>query len=199
MIENIPPSNKGIMSYPGSGWRRSMFKAPLILWRMGLGPVIGRIMLVITHTGRKSSLPRHTMVEYHMLDGVKYVPCAFGPRSDWFKNITADPRVTIQTSHGTEHAVATRVTDDHELLAVYNLFMRRDPPLTRWYLDSLDIQPNQADVLAKKERINWFRFDPTNEDTPPALETDLGWVLPMMGIALLLSGVLFHRLRKSRK
>ena len=134
-----------------------------------------------------------------MLDGVKYVPCAFGPRSDWFKNINADPRVTIQTSHGTEHVIAARVTDDREVLAVYNLFMRRDPPLTRWYLDSLDIQPNQADVLAKKERINWFRFDPTNEDTPPALETDLGWVLLIMGIGLLLSWVLFQRKLKSRK
>jgi deazaflavin-dependent oxidoreductase (nitroreductase family) len=186
------------MSYPGAGWRRAMFKAPLVLWRMGFRPIIGRIMLVITHTGRKSGLPRHTMVEYHMLDGVKYAPCAFGPRSDWFKNITADPRVTIQTAHGTEHAIAERVTDDQELLSVYDLFMRRDPPLTRWYLDSLDIQPNQTDVLAKKERINWFRFDPTDKDTPPALDTDLVWVLPIMGISMLLSWIFIHRLRKSR-
>ena len=189
---------KGIMRYPGGGWRRSMFKAPLILWRLGFGPVIGRVMLVLTHTGRKSGLPRHTMVEYHMLDGVKYVPCAFGPRSDWYKNITADPRVTIQTARGSERSFAVRVTDNQELLAVYDLFMRRDPPLTRWYLDSLDIQPNHDDVLAKKERINWFRFDPTDEDTPPALETDLVWVLPIVGIGLLVSWVFIHRLRKSR-
>ena len=189
---------KGIMSYPGSGWRRSMFKAPLVLWRMGFGPLIGRVMLVISHTGRKSGLPRYTMVEYHILDGVKYVPCAFGPRSDWYKNITSDPRVTIQTASGSERALAVRVNEDHELLAVYDLFMRRDPPLTGWYLDSLDIQPNHDDVLAKKGRINWFRFDPTDEDTPPALETDLGWVLPIVGIGLLVSWILLHRLRKSR-
>jgi len=186
------------MSYPGGGWRRSMFKAPLVLWRMGFGPAIGRVMLVLTHTGRKSGLPRHTMVEYHMLDGVKYVPCAFGPRSDWYKNITADPRVTIQTARSSERALAVRVTDDQELLAVYDLFIRRDPPLTRWYLDSLDIQPHHDDVLAKKERINWFRFDSTDEDTPPALETDLVWVLPIAGIGLLVSWVLIYRLRKSR-
>lgn len=189
---------KGFMSYPGGGWRRLMFKAPLILWRMGFGPVIGRVMLVLTHTGRKSGLPRHTMVEYHILDSVKYVPCAFGPRSDWYKNITADPRVTIQTARSSERSLAVRVTDDQELLAVYDLFIRRDPPLTRWYLDSLDIQPHHDDVLAKKERINWFRFDSTDEDTPPALETDLVWVLPIAGIGLLVSWVLIYRLRKSR-
>jgi deazaflavin-dependent oxidoreductase (nitroreductase family) len=177
---------KGLMSYPGGGWRRVMFKVPLLLWRMGLGPIIGHIMLVITHTGRKSGLPHHTMVEYHMFDGVKYAPCAFGPRSDWYKNITADPKVTIQTAHGTESATAVRVTDDQELLAVYDLFMRRDPPLTRWYLDSLGIQAEQQDVIAKKDRIYWIRFDPTDQPTPAPLENDLVWVLPLALISLIL-------------
>lgn len=186
---------KELMSYPGVGWRRAMFKAPLLLWRMGLGPIIGHIMLVITHTGRKSGLPHHTMVEYHMLDDVKYAPCAFGPRSDWYKNITADPRVTIQTAHGTESATAVRVTDDQELLAVYELFMRRDPPLTRWYLDSLGIQAEQQDVIAKKDRIYWIRFDPTDKPTPTPLENDLVWVLP----AALLSLILLWFLNRQRR
>jgi deazaflavin-dependent oxidoreductase (nitroreductase family) len=189
---------KGIMRYPANGWRRVMFKAPLILWRLGLGPIIGKIMLIITHTGRKSGLPRHTMVEYHMLDGVKYVPCAFGPRADWFKNIKADPRVTIQTAHGPERAIAIRVTEEQELLAVFDLFMRRDPPLTNWYLDSLGIQPNHDDVIAKKERINWFRFNPTDEPTPPPLEADLVWVLPLLGFGLALVWMITRRVGKSR-
>lgn len=174
------------MSYPHGRWRRMMFKAPLLLWRMGLGPIIGHIMLVITHTGRNSGLPHYTMVEYHTLDGVKYAPCAFGPRSDWYKNITSDPRVTVQTAHGTEPAIAVRITDDLELLAVYDLFMRRDAPLTRWYLDSLGIQPDRQDVIAMKDRIYWIRFDPTDEITPEPLENDLVWVLPAVLLGLLL-------------
>lgn len=185
---------KGLMSYPGDGWRRVMFKAPLLLWRMGLGPIIGHFMLVITHTGHKSSLPHHTIVEYHMLDGVKYAPCAFGPRSDWYKNITADPRVTIQTAHGTESVTAVRVTNDLELLAVYDLFMRRDAPLTCWYLDSLGIQPDQQDVIAKKDRIYWIRFDPTDEPTPAPLENDLIWMLP----TALFSSILLWLLARQR-
>ena len=128
MTSQYQQHEKGIISYPASGWRRSLFKAPLILWRMGFGPIIGRVMLVISHKGRKSGLPRHTMVEYHMLDGIKYVPCAFGPRSDWYKNITADPRVTIQSASGSKSTKAVRVTDDQELLDVYDLFISRDPP-----------------------------------------------------------------------
>jgi len=46
------------------------------------------------------------------------------------------------------------------------------------YLDYLDIKPEPEDIIAKKDRIYWFRFDPTDETTPPPLEADLVWVLP---------------------
>jgi deazaflavin-dependent oxidoreductase (nitroreductase family) len=197
MIMSYQQNQKGLMSYPSDEWRRLMFKAPLILWRMGLGPIIGRVILVLTHTGRKSGLPHHTMVEFHQLDGVIYVPCAFGSRSDWYKNITVDPHVTIQTAYGIQHAIAVRVNDDQELLAVYDLFLRRDPPLTRWYLDSLGIQPDHQDIIAKKERIYWFRFDPTNEPTPASLQSDLIWVLPITWLAILMLWWLFRQKRKT--
>ena len=171
---------QGLMAYPANGLRKALFKMPILLWRLGLGPIIGRVLILITQTGRKSGLPRRTMVEYHKLDGVKYAPCAFGPQSDWYQNILADSHLTIQTAYGVESVTATRVTSDQELLAVYNLFRRRDPPLLRLYLVSLGIQDNPADVLANKERIYWLRFDPIDEPTPPPLEADLVWVLPVI-------------------
>lgn len=176
MTTHFQQKEQGSMPYPGSGWLKFAVKAPITLWRLGLGPIVGKVSMLITTTGRKSGLPRRTMVEYHSLAGKKYVPCAFGARADWYKNIAADPRVTIQTADGTESMIATRVTDDEELIAVYELFKRRDPVLLNWYLQSLDIQPDPADIIAKKDRIYWLRFDPTDEATPPPLEADLKWV-----------------------
>ncbi|MFQ5615490.1 MAG: nitroreductase family deazaflavin-dependent oxidoreductase [Anaerolineales bacterium] len=197
---------QGFMSYPGRGWQKAMFKAPIQLWRLGFAPLVGRITMLITQTGRKSGLPRRTMVEYHPLDGVKYVPVAFGRKAQWYKNIEADPRVTIQTADGVERMQAVRVTGDRELLAVYNLFSRRDPPLTRWYLKSLDINPDDPlDVLLKKDRIYWLRFDPITDDlnksddlfrsSPPPLEADLKWVLPAVAAGLV-GAWLFSRRKK---
>jgi deazaflavin-dependent oxidoreductase (nitroreductase family) len=183
MATTFQQREQGFMTYPGGGWLKFGVKAPITLWRLGLGPVIGKVLMLITTTGRKSGLPRRTMVEYHTLpagdlpvSGKKYAPSAFGPKADWYKNIAADPRVTIQTADGAEGAIATRVTDDDELVAVFELFRRRDPVVLNWYLGSLDIQPDPADIVARKDRIYWLRFDPTDEVTPPPLEVDLKWV-----------------------
>ncbi len=197
--EEYQQIQKGIMSYPSDPWRKVMFKAPITLWRLGLGPVIGKVLLLITHTGRKTGLPRRTMVEYHQLDGKKYAPCAFGPKTDWYKNVAANPYVTIQTADGAQSVKAVRVTEDDELIAVYELFKRRDPPLFHWYLQSLEIQPNHADVLAKKERIYWFRFDPTEQPTPPPLASDLAWVWIPVGLVAITLWWLYRRQRRSTR
>lgn len=132
--------------YPRTRWAKLLVKAPLIAWRLGLGPITGKLFLVLTTTGRKSGLPRHTMVEYHVLEASKYTPCAFGSKAQYYQNIVADPRVTIQSADGTEHALAVRVTDDDELIAVFELFKRRDPLLLEWYLKSLGIKPKVLEV-----------------------------------------------------
>ena len=170
--------NEGVLTYPSSGWRKAMFKWPVQLWRLGLAPLIGHNMVLITHTGRKSGLPRRTMTELHVKSGRKYAPCAFGPRAQWFRNIQADPRVTIQTAGGAESARAVRVTSDEEILALMDYTHPIDRIMILRYMESLDIEPTLEDILAKKDRIYWIRFDPTDEPTPPPLAADLVWVWP---------------------
>lgn len=174
----------GLMIYPANPWMKALAKAPIVLWRMGLGPLLGRVFILITHTGRKSGLPRRTMTEYHVLNGRKYVPCAFGERAQWYKNIMADPHVTIQTADGTEHVIARRVTDDDELLAVYDLLRRRNPLMLNWYLESMGIEPTRDGLLAGKDRVYILTFEPTDEPTPPPLEADLTWVWWVLALLL---------------
>ncbi len=176
--------------YPRAPWAKSLAKAPLVAWRLGLGPVTGKLFLVLTTTGRKSGLPRHTMVEYYAMGDAKYAVCAFGARAQYYKNILADPRVTVQTADGTESALASRVTEDDELVAVLKLFKNRDPFMLNWYLDSLGIQADAEGVLANKERVYFLRFDPVPEVAPSGLEVDLAWVWPVALLALLLRRVL---------
>lgn len=183
--------------YPTDPWAKIMFKAPLALWRMGLGPLMGRLMMVTTTTGRQSGLPRRVMTEYQVLEGKKVVPCAFGERAQWYKNIQADPHVTIQTSQGTESVIARRVTDDEELLAIYNMGLRRNPVMLKWYLSSLGIDPEDPDhLLANKAKVYFITFDPTDDPTPPPLEADLVWIWPLAFVIWLLWRLLTPR-RKS--
>jgi deazaflavin-dependent oxidoreductase (nitroreductase family) len=196
----IPPSTGEMLPYPSGAIQRWLFRAPIPLWRLGLGPLIGKVMMLVTHVGRKTGHIHRTMIEYHPRQGVKYAVAAWGEKADWYRNILADPYVTIQTANGLQHVKAERVTDPHELLACYTLFMRRDPPLTRWYLQSRGIRlADPADFLAKKDRVHLVRFAPaeypSGEPTLPPVRADLKWVLPVLGATL---AALWFLRRKSK-
>ncbi len=167
------------MIYPRTRWAKQILEGPFVLWRLGLGPAFGRIVLVLSARGRRSGLTRRVALEFHMMNGKKYVVSAFGTQAAWYRNILADPHVTVQSADGTERMIARRVSDEDELIDVLRVFIRRDPPLTRWYLHSLGIQPDSQSILANKERIHLLRFDPTSESTPPGLEVDLAWIWPL--------------------
>ena len=173
------------LTYPTGTWHRALFRGPVQLWRLGLAPVIGQVMMLITHTGRRSGLPRRTMVEYFKMDGVKYVASGFGSQAQWYRNIEADPHVTIQTADGVERVRARRLTDGETLLRLLERVRTRDGPLYHVYLQALDVQPEKDDILAKLDRFYWLTFDPTDEPTPPPLQADRVWVLPAIAAGLL--------------
>jgi deazaflavin-dependent oxidoreductase (nitroreductase family) len=181
--------------YPRDRLGRVAMKAPLILWRMGLGRVLGTVLMVITHTGRSTGLPRHTVVEWHPLDGRKVCPVAFGERAQWYRNIMADPVVTLQTADGVEHARAYRVTDDDELRAAYRVVMRRNPTMLRPYLASIGIDPDDInDLLHHRERLILLAFEPTDIPAPPPLQADLVWLWPFILLALFMIARPWRRL-----
>ncbi len=178
----LPLVARMLLAYPLTAWQRVMFRAPLLLWRLGLGPLLGRILLVITYTGRRSGLPRRVVVEYHELGERRYVVCAFGRRTPWYRSLEADPLVTIQSVDGTEAALARRVTDDEELLAVYALLQQRNPLMLGWYLRSRGIPNTAEDVLRARDRLDILAFEPIDAPTPPPLPVDLTWVWPVMAV-----------------
>jgi deazaflavin-dependent oxidoreductase (nitroreductase family) len=185
-MTEIPERKAGwMMVYPGRGWRKQFMKMPLRYWRMGLGPILQRWFVVLTTTGRKSGQPRHTMLEYSVMDGKTYLGSGWGERPDWCKNIAADPRVTLQSSRGIESALARRVTDDAEFARLYHVAKARKSPVWKEYLESLGIEDTVEDYVAKKQRLVIFRLDPTGEKTPAPMKTDLVWVWAVVVIVAL--------------
>ncbi len=174
---------------------KQAFKAPILLWRLGLGPLFGKIVLVMTMTGRTSGQRRRTAAEFYGLNGKKYSVVALGAKADWYKNLAANPHVTVQSADGTQSCKAYRVTDDAELAEVFKLFLRKDAPLTNWYLKSLDVPVDVASVLANKDKIYILGFEPTDEPCPAGLDVDLAWLWPVAFAWLLL----FRPRRRSRR
>jgi deazaflavin-dependent oxidoreductase (nitroreductase family) len=93
-------------------WRRAFFKQPLALYK-GLPAEIlkSRCVMKLTTTGRKSGLPRETGVSFMPVDGNYVIFAGWGVRSDWYRNLLANPNVTIQVGRETMQATAVPVDD----------------------------------------------------------------------------------------
>lgn len=161
-----------------------MYKSPILLWRLGLGFIVGRLFLILTTTGRKSGAARHTAIEYHRWKDRIYVVSGWGSKAQWYKNIMVDPRVTIQMASGTQPMVASRVTDDAQLAQALEL-VEANPTLRQW-IKSLGVAVDREAFLREKERFFLITFDPIEEMTPTPLQVDLAWVWFVTLPALLL-------------
>ena len=76
-------------------------------------PLVG-YFLTLTTTGRRSGLPRRTPLNYAILDGRVYLLCGFGRDADWYRNLVADPRVTLALPGRVVRGTALPVDDPFE-------------------------------------------------------------------------------------
>jgi deazaflavin-dependent oxidoreductase (nitroreductase family) len=100
--------------YP-TGITRLLFRAPIWLYKHHMGGLLGKRFLEITHTGRKSGLPRQVVVEvvkYDPANETFYIAAAWGSKCDWVKNIQADPHVKVQVANQETAMVAQQLTPE---------------------------------------------------------------------------------------
>lgn len=110
-------------------WRkiRPSQKIHRLMYKIGLGPVIGRIILLLTTTGRKSGQKRITPLQYEEIDGQYFLGSARGVHADWYRNIAADPRVEIQVKNRRFHGTAELVTDPSRIADFLEIRLERHP------------------------------------------------------------------------
>lgn len=190
------------VTHPHAPVLRQMLRIPMVLWRLGLGPVIARIdvrrghLVVLTTTGRSSGVPRHVPVVVHEFDGRSYLWCPYGGRSQWYRNVLADPIVTVQGQRGarTMRAVAVDVVEAIDFIAELRRF---DETFLRSYLAAEDIPDTSEDMVSNARRLHIRRLEPTPEDGPTALEPDL--VRLWTGLAMVSAIGMLLRFRRPRR
>jgi deazaflavin-dependent oxidoreductase (nitroreductase family) len=99
-------------------------RLPILLYRVGLGWILGKRFLLLEHRGRKSGQRRLAVIEvvaHDPQDGSFVVVAAWGNRSDWYKNITAQPIVNVTVGSTRFDAVARTISRDEaaQHLAAY--------------------------------------------------------------------------------
>jgi deazaflavin-dependent oxidoreductase (nitroreductase family) len=112
-----------------SGLLRIVFRFPILLYRLNLGWLLGERALLLEHRGRKSGLIRKAVIEVvdHDMQKDSYiVTAAWGKQADWYKNIQAEPNVTIEV--GTKRfAALARTLSAEEAAQHLNAYATKHP------------------------------------------------------------------------
>lgn len=108
---------------------RLLFRAPIYLYRIGLGWLLGERFLLLNHVGRKSGLARQAVLEVVATDPATdtyYVASGWGRASHWFKNVQANPEVTIKVGRR-ELAARAEILDREQSGEMMVDYARRNP------------------------------------------------------------------------
>jgi len=122
-----------------TGLRRLLFRAPIALYRLGLGSLLGTRFLMLQHRGWKTGLTRSTVLEV-VADrpDAFYVAAAWRGKAHWLKNILIDPKVRVYC--GTQHFdTVARCIDSEQARSVLDTYAtahrRTFARLARFMLD----------------------------------------------------------------
>jgi deazaflavin-dependent oxidoreductase (nitroreductase family) len=118
---------------PPQGLSRLLWRAPIWIYRLGLGGVIKKRMLLLHHIGRVSGEPRENVLEIvdqESETGSYMVASGFGKKSDWYKNIIKQPYVSIKVGRE-EIAVTARPLVPNESGQAMVNYAKRHPKVAK--------------------------------------------------------------------
>jgi deazaflavin-dependent oxidoreductase (nitroreductase family) len=121
---------------------RVLLHGPTHLYGWGLGFLLGKRFVLLTHIGRRSGLRHQTLlevVEYRPTGPEVVVMSGFGRTADWLRNIETNHEAEV-TIGRKEFAAVFRFLGEQEATAVIEAYERRNrmvAPIIRWVLSRL--------------------------------------------------------------
>jgi deazaflavin-dependent oxidoreductase (nitroreductase family) len=106
---------------------KNVQKIHRFLYAVGLGPLVGKIILLLTTTGRKSGQPRVTPLQYEEINGEYCLGAARGLQADWVRNLQANPQVEVRVGTKRLHGKAEVVTDPVRIADFIEIRLQRHP------------------------------------------------------------------------
>ncbi len=154
---------------PAQGGRRPpafmlpFMKLPLILYRLGLGGLLGRRFVLLTHRGRRSGKVYRTVLAVLCFDETTREISVVSPwsESQWYHNIQAAPALEVETA-GVRYAPAQRDLSPEEIAALFITFRKAHPLFSRLVarIPGWKIEATYAEFLALAQTLRGVAFRP---------------------------------------
>lgn len=152
---------------PPTGLQARFARAPRYLFRWKLGRLLGNRFCLLVHTGRTSGLPREVVLEVCEHDpatGSVTVASGFGRRSQWFRNILAQPAVTIQVGGRPPTPATAEVLPPQESGRAMARYAAAHPRSAGSIVRMLGLDPDRDGGYEQiaREHIPFVRLTPTS-------------------------------------
>jgi deazaflavin-dependent oxidoreductase (nitroreductase family) len=150
---------------PPAGLTRWLFRMPIYAYRLGLGWIFGKRLLLLNHIGRVSGKQHQTVlevVEHDARDGSYLVASGWGPSAAWYRNILQKPEVSIRVGRHTIPVKAVPIDQDTgaDIFARYASRNRRVAQYVLPRILGMAVDGSEADFREVGRRMPFVRFVP---------------------------------------
>ncbi|WP_029112685.1 nitroreductase family deazaflavin-dependent oxidoreductase [Mycobacterium sp. URHB0044] len=148
---------------PPSGLSRALLRAPIYLYRVRLGWLFGKRIVLLNHVGRVSGEQRQVIlevVEHNATDRSFVVASGWGPTAAWYRNILHTPEVSIQVGRHTIPVTAVPLAADEgaEVFARYAARHRAAATHLLPRVMGFSVDGSEADFRAVGQRMPFVRL-----------------------------------------
>jgi deazaflavin-dependent oxidoreductase (nitroreductase family) len=137
---------------------------PRLAYAVGLGPLMGHVVLLLTTIGRRSGKLRVTPLQYEDINGKIYLGAALGQKADWFRNIQANPKVEVRVKSRRFSGSAETITDPKQIADFLEIRLRRHPRMIGAMLrtEGLTVPPTRSDLERYATQLALVAITPTH-------------------------------------
>jgi deazaflavin-dependent oxidoreductase (nitroreductase family) len=140
-----------------------------LLYAIGLGPLIGKIILLLMTTGRKSGMKRVTPLQYELIGSDYYLGAARGTKADWVRNIQSNSLVDVRVGGKHFQGIAEIVTDADRFADFLEVRLERHPRMIGLIMEKAHGLPRrpsrgQLEKLAEREALVIVHPKPCSEN-----------------------------------
>ena len=133
-----------------------LLRLQVFMLRRGMMGQASESLMVITTTGRKTGKQHSTPIGY-LRDGDRMIAINPRGRSNWYKNVLANPAVTLNIKGRDIQARGEHLTDEAEIDRLFELYRTTKPDVVRRLFGVPVDAPEEALTQARDSR-RFVRF-----------------------------------------
>lgn len=148
-----------------TGLLRLALRAPIRLYRAGLGPLFGHRLVYLAHRGRLTGARREVVVEAVAFDPAApsvTVVAAWGGKPDWYRNVLAAPAIEVRVGRHRWAVPRHEELTSADVLTTLHAYQRAHPRASRRLAPLLGFPDDPADPAWPEvaARVHTLRFSP---------------------------------------